>query len=120
MIDWSPHILAATIGLLLLVLVGAGLDYITRSTQAAEVTVLEKVYTPSQTDVGVGTGLNTNGKTGTGTIVTTSPKKFVLLVDVEGEVKTVQVDASVYARTKEGRRTTLEYQVGGLFGYEYW
>lgn len=101
-------------------LVIMGVDYAMGETRQIEVVVIEKVYTPAKTGVGVGSGITTDGKIGTGIVTVSESEDYILIVKTdENEVFSKSVDAKTYADAKEGERLTLSFRFGGFTKTRY-
>ena len=75
-------------------------------------TVLQTVYTPSSTSTGVGP--NTSGDGGVVVISSTTPEKFVVLVNLNNDAKSIEVNSKQFANLKIDQKVGV-YRRTGLF-----
>ena len=90
-----------------------------KPSNAFQVRVVEKSYTPSQTTTGVGIGSGSNGKSSTVVTTSTTSERWSLICEYDGEIMVVDSNSKMWASAKSGDYIYAAKRVGRILGVEY-
>jgi TRAP-type C4-dicarboxylate transport system permease small subunit len=82
-------------------------------------TVIERIYTPSSTSTGVGTGVTSSGKVGTVVMTSSEPEKWTVIVNVGGNVVAAKANATAWSAAMAGRKASVAYWRGWITRWNY-
>ena len=113
--DIFEFILFSAIGIIILIIVLSVMDYTLGTDKAMTGIVIDKAYTASSTNTGVGPAVGGNG--GVAVVVTSTPEEYTLFVKQDnGEVSKISVDGNKWLSLKAGDKVNYTVRIGKWSG----